>query len=187
MGCEMCYSYIYDTIANPFHYQHRLYGSICLTPEITHRITETFEQVLEKFGTNPYFFYRYEDDDLPDVVDEESFDKWAWLKFKNDYPELFMDLMDEIHENLQGLVGKKKRDIEIQVTRFFMNKLRVLLLSLSDVHDLHTKKEYTKESSTGPVPYMQLVEIRTKANLPVPHYDVKKYEKKILNDSDLYS
>jgi hypothetical protein len=121
------------------------------------------------------------------VVDEESFDKWTWLKFKRDYPELFMDLMDQIHENFRGLVGKKKRDIEIQVTRFFMNKLRVLLLSLSDVHELHTKKEYTKESSRGPVPYMQLVEIRTKANLPVPHYDVKKYEKKILSDSDLYS
>jgi len=184
----MCYAYMHDTIENPFHFSHRLYGANCLTPETTHGIAEAFEQVLEKFGTNPFFFYRYDDDKhLPDVVDEESFDKWTWIKFKTDYPELFMDLMDEIHENLRGLVGKKKREIEIQITRFFMNKLRVLLLTLSDVHELHTKKEYMKESSPGPVPYLQLAEIRIKANLPVPDYDAEKYAKELLNDSELYS
>jgi len=185
----MCYAYMHDTIASPYHPQHRLYNSICLSPETIHKITESIERAMKKFGTNPFFFYRYEDDThLPDIVDEKSFDEWTWLKFKTDYPEAFAELLDEIHNNLGGVVGKKKREIEIQITHFFMNKLRNILLNLQDVHDLHTKREHVKESSPGPLPYNQLVEIRLKANLPVPEYDIlQHFNNCLMHDRELYS
>ena len=71
---------------------------------------------------------------------------------------------------------KKKHVQENLVTRFFMNKFKILMVNLPQIHIDHTFKIFKKEYSPGPIPYEKLVEIRKKAGLSIPKYKDQHFE-----------
>ena len=159
--CKMCHTYIYDTIINPYSSTHFLHNCIQLTRDEVQRISNTFSRILCNYR-NPCFFEDFEG--IPSV---ENCNKWAWAKFNLENPAQIAELLFEIQE-VMYFSKKKKGVTEIHVIRFFMDKLRILLIQLPDIHREHTEKMFEIEQSVGPVPFMKLVEIRIKANLPPP-------------------
>ena len=170
--CNMCYGFIYDTILYPYHVGHSLRNAVSLSDEETHRITQTFLDVISDFR-DLYFFEDFDTELTPDQCDI-----WTWTQFKMENPEGNIKLETEVKKIIESM-KEKKCSTENLVTRFFMNKFKILMVNLPQIHLDHTFKICPKENSPGPVPYEKLVEIRKKAGLPIPEYKE--------NFEDLYS
>lgn len=162
--CNMCFGFIYDTIVNPYHITHSLQNVVSLTHEEAHRISQTFLEVISEF-MDLDFFEEIDRDLSPDQCDE-----WAWIRFEQENPVGHANIEREVERTLESMKLKKKQVTDILVTRFFMNKLKILLASVPQIHLDHTFKVFKKEYSPGPIPYEKLVEIRKKAGLPIPEY-----------------
>jgi hypothetical protein len=160
----MCYAFIYDTLVNPYHIIHPLRNVVSLTDEEVHRISQTFLEVISEFR-DLYFFEDIDRDFTPEQCDE-----WTWMRFELENPDGHSKIEREVERTLESMKLKKKHVAENLVTRFFMNKLKILMVNLPQIHLEHSLKLFTKESSPGPIPYTTLVEIRKKAGLPIPEY-----------------
>ena len=161
--CNMCYGFIYDTIVNPYHKTDPLSKAVYLTHEEVHRVTETFLEVISKFR-DLYFF-----EDANNIPLNKC-DEWTWIKFEIENPDDHAKIEREVENTLESMKQKKKHVTEELVTRFFMNKFRILMMLLPQLHLDHTFKICPREKSLGPVPYSELVEIKKKAGLPIPEY-----------------
>ena len=159
--CKMCHTYIYDTIISPYRSTHFLHNCIQLTRNEVLRISNTFSRILCNYR-NPCFFEEFEG-----FTSVEYCNEWAWAKFNSENPAGIAELLFEIQE-VMYFSKKKKGVTEIIVIRFFMDKLRILLIQLPDIHREHTEKMFEIQRSLGPVPFTKLLEIRIKANLPRP-------------------
>lgn len=168
----MCYGFIYDTIINPYHVGHSLRNAVSLSDEEAHRITQTFLDVISEFR-DLYFFEDIDADLTPDQCDI-----WTWTRFKMESPDGYSKLETEVEKIVESM-KEKKCSTENLVTRFFMNKFKILMVNLPQIHMDHTFKIFKKDYSPGPIPYNKLVEIRKKAGLPIPEYKE--------NFEDLYS
>jgi hypothetical protein len=169
----MCYGFIYDTIVNPYHLTHSLRNAVSLTNEEADRISQTFLEVISEFQ-DIFFFEEIDRDLTPDQCDE-----WTWIRFEEENPDGHNKIEREVERTLESMKLKKKQVTDNLVTRFFMNKLKVLMVNLPQIHLDHSLKIFKKECSPGPLPYKTLVEIRKKAGLPFPEYKE--------NFEDLYS
>lgn len=158
----MCYGFIYDTIVNPYHKVNPLH-KISLTNEEAHRISTTFLNIISEFRDVDFF------DDMDKDISLEQCDEWTWVKFEEENPDGFAKLIEELNETSSSM-KLKKRVSEFLVTRFFMNKLRILMMILPQIHNEHCMKRNIIDKSPGPVPYNKLVEIRLKAGLSPPPY-----------------
>jgi len=169
--CNMCYGYIYDTIINPYHIAHPLRNVVSLTHEEADRISQTFLEVISDFR-DLYFF-----EDIGELNPDQS-EEWTWVKFEMENPDGHSRIQEEIEKIFESM-KKKKYITEHLVMRFFMNKLKILMLNLPQIHLDHTLKLFIKDYSPGPIPYSQLVEIKKKAGLAIPEYKE--------NNEDLYN
>ena len=170
--CNMCYGFIYDTIINPYHIEHSLRNAVSLTHEEIDKISQTFLEVISDFR-DLYFF-----EDIGDLSPEQC-DEWTWDKFKEENPDGHSKIQEEVEQTIKSMKLKKKHMTEELVTRFFMNKLKILMVNLPQIHLDHSLKFFIKENSLGPLPHNTLIEIRLKAGLPIPEYKE--------NFEDLYS
>ena len=160
--CNMCYGYIYDTIVNPYHITHPLHNVVSLAHEEIHRITETFLEVISEFR-DLYFF-----EEIGELNPEQS-DEWTWVKFEMENPDGHSRIQGEVKNTFESM-KKKKYITEHLVMRFFMNKFKILMYNLPQIHLDHSLKLFVKEYSPGPIPHEKLVEIRKKAGLSIPEY-----------------
>lgn len=160
----MCYGFIYDTIINPYHMTHSLRNAVSLTHEEADRITQTFLDVISDFR-DLYFFEEIDMDFSPDQCDE-----WTWTRFEEENPDGHSKIQREVELTIESMKLKKKCVTENLVMRFFMNKLKILMVNLPQIHLDHSLKLFIKECSPGPIPHEKLVEIRKKAGLPIPEY-----------------
>ena len=158
----MCYGFIYDTIINPYHITNPLCNAVSLSHEETDRITQTFLEVISDFMDLDFF---KDVDDLP----LNKSDEWAWVKFEMENPDGYAKLKKEVKKTFESM-KKKKYVTEHLITRFFMNKFRILIANLPQIHLEHSLKIFKKVGSLSPLPYNKLVEIRLKAGLPIPEY-----------------
>jgi len=155
--CDMCYGFIYDTIVNPYHKTDPLSEAFSLNKDEAHRISEKFLEVISEFMDLDFF----EECDLP----LDKCDEWTWETFKMENRDGHAKIIQMVK-----YLKEKKCVSEFLATRFFMNKLRILMMLLPQIHMEHTLKFYPKKCSVGPVPYDKLVEIRKKAGLSIPEY-----------------
>ena len=173
--CNMCYGFIYDTIVNPYHGADPLSKAVSLTQEEIHRITETFLEVISNFRDLDFF------EDFGDLPVTKC-DEWAWMRFEQENRDGHYKIEREVQKTIESMKLKKKPVTEDLVTRFFMNKFRIIIMLLPQIHTDHTFKICPKDYSPGPVPYEKLVEIRKKAGLSIP--PIPEYKE---NFEDLYS
>jgi hypothetical protein len=171
----MCYGFIYDTIVNPYHIAHSLRNAVSLTHEEIDKISQTFLEVISDFR-DLYFF-----EDIGELSPDQC-DEWTWVKFKEENPDGYSKIQEEVEKTIKSMKLKKKHMTEELVTRFFMNKLKILMVNLPQIHLDHSLKFFIKELSPGPIPYEKLVEIRKKAGLSIP--PIPEYKE---NFDDLYS
>ena len=158
----MCYSYIYDTIEQPYHINHRLHKISVTDRIIIGKLADLFITILYKIHIMDLLTQCNPKCPLPEFSNEIIYTNWLWTKIQLEYPVLFSEFYDEI----QKITDK---------IEFVKHKFRVILGNLVSIHSDHTVKHYTLEKSPGPVPFHELVLIRIKAKLPLPEYKSELY------------
>ena len=164
MECKLCYTYIHDTLENPFHITHKLRaGSITDRSHIL-KIADAFIKILSKIDIIQLFTKFNSELPLEEYTEVNEYTDWLWSKVQLEYSIPFA----EFYEEIQEIVKEKNMG-------FIKHKFRILAASISSVHKAHTTKEYVIQGSLGPVPFDQLVAIRIKAKLPVPTLKIEQY------------
>ena len=152
----MCYTYIHDTLENPFHMTHKLRaGSITDKSHIL-KIADAFIKILSKIDIIQLFTKFNSELPLEEYTEVDEYTDWLWSKVQLEYSKPFA----EFYEDLQEIVKENNMG-------FIKHKFRILAASINSVHKAHTTKEYVVQGSLGPVPVDQLIAIRVKAKLPV--------------------
>jgi len=158
----MCYSYIYDTLEQPYHITHHLYKKSIRDRDTISKLADAFIKILYKVNIVDIIRQSNLKHPLPEFCDEISYTEWLWTKVQIEYPEIFLEFYNEIQEITN------KMD-------FVKHKFRIILGNLFSIHRDHTVKSYTVEKSPGPVPFNELLRIRIKAKLPLPEYKSELY------------
>lgn len=161
----MCYSYIYDTIEQPYHMDHRLYSKSIKDRIVIGKLADSFIKILYRINIISILTECNNELPLPEFSDEITYTNWLWTKVQLEYPQLFSEFYEEIQE-----ITKTYLD-------FVKHKFRIILGNLFTIHRDHTVKEYYVEKSLGPVPFHELVLIRIKAKLPSPEYKSELYSR----------
>jgi len=171
MECKMCYTYIYDTLENPFHMTHKLRaGSITDRSHIL-KIADAFIKILSKIDIIQLFTKFNSELPLEEYTEVDEYTDWLWSKVQFEYSKPFA----ELYEELQEIVKENNMG-------FIKHKFRILAASINSVHKAHTTKEYPIQPSLGPVPFDDLVAIRVKAGLPVPKFRLDSVLNKALSN-----
>ena len=173
----MCYTYIYDTLENPFHITHKLRaGSITDRSHIL-KISDAFIKILSKIDIIQLFTKFNSELPLEEYTEVDEYTDWLWSKVQLEYSKPFA----ELYEELQEIVKENNMG-------FIKHKFRILAASIGSVHKAHTTKEYLIQGSLGPVPFDELVTIRVKAGLPVPKFRSDSVLNKALSNivDDIY-
>lgn len=184
--CELCYSFIYDFILSPVPMNHLVSGHIdgkslkrCL-----HEVSDCVSRALKEYVKNTilidcYRIFRetYEADaefmdlierEVPREYKEQEYDTWMWNKFKETNEEEHRELNYAIQICMDGMVVKRIKCKELMLEKFFMHKLRHLLVMLPDIHKDHSEKRVINNvTSLGSVPQDKINYIRRMAGLPV--------------------
>jgi hypothetical protein len=179
--CDMCYGYIYDTLINPLPSNHLLNEHIHRPSLLrcSNTLTECFKRALDVFDNDISFFIEIEMDEEAAILSEKDprtreymEDAWVWKKFNEQYPKSQMELKYALDICLDHSIARHTIAKEHVIQHFLMDRLRILLSSLPDIHTNHnTKMSYEKSKSLGPVPLKKIVEIRTKLGLPVSKWE----------------
>jgi len=160
----MCYTYIYDTLENPFHITDKLRaGSITDRSQLL-KIADAFIKILSKIDIIQLFTKFNSELPLEEYTEVDEYTDWLWSKVQLEYSKPFTELYEEIQEIV------KENNMG-----FIKHKFRILAASINSVHKAHITKEYLIQQSLGPVPFDQLVAIRVKAGLPVPTFKIEQY------------
>lgn len=159
----MCYSYIYDTLEQPYHISDDLYKKSIKDREVIRQLANSFLKIFYRMNIVDIITNHNPNYPLPEFSDETAYTEWIWAKVQIEYPELFTEFYEEIQE-----ITKRYLD-------FVKHKFRIILGNLFSIHSDHTVKTYTMEKSPGPVPFHELVLIRIKAKLPPPEYKSELY------------
>lgn len=111
----------------------------------------------------------------------EQFDnKSMYLFIKTDYPQIIEELKRAIDVCVDTSVARKTKEPVLVLEKFIFRKYHSIVKHLEQIHDEHTKRSALKAlPSLGPVPSWKLVEIRSKAHLPINDDD--------LSDDDIYN
>lgn len=160
----MCYSYIYDTLEQPYHMNHYLYNNSIKDRSIISKLADAFIKILCKVNIVDIIRQCNPKHPLPEFSNEIGYTEWLWTKVQFEHPELFSEFYKEIQEITDKI-------------DFVKHKFRIILGNLFSIHSDHTVKTYTVEKSLGPVPFHELVLIRIKAKLPPPEYKSELYSR----------
>jgi hypothetical protein len=181
--CDMCYGYIYDVIRLPIHdtdvlYKHLHYPSLLRHLE---EITYCFQRALNIFDNNPLFFMIMDDSD-EDIINESNHilkekeeDKLVWKKFLQYYPTGSAEINYAMNICLDNSVFRKTSEPARLIEQFLIDKLRLLLSILPDIHTAHIEKNTPEPSrSLGSAPLQKIVDIRSKLGLSVSNWEREK-------------
>ena len=191
--CNLCSCYIYDTLVNPLPLNHYLREKIKMNGIIKYagQITKCLEDTMDKFWLSSesdsfkHYFKMFEGT-LKNIEDskEATLDCFVWNKFNtslksstNEMQYIFQQLIDNGYQTDKDLTYMRQ---------YFMNKLRILIFNLKEIHEGHTeKKKYINPTSKISLCPHKLMEIRKKAGLPyiIPDTPYEYYEIPML---DLY-
>jgi hypothetical protein len=155
----MCYTYIYDTLENPFHITHKLRAQAITDKSQLLKISDAFIKIMSKIDIIELFTKFNSELPLEEYTEVDEYTDWLWSKVQFEYSKPFA----ELYEELQEIVKENNMG-------FIKHKFRIIAASINSVHKAHITKEYQIQPSLGPVPFDQLVAIRVKAGLPVPKF-----------------
>jgi hypothetical protein len=165
---------------SPLNNSHILHKHIHRPSLLIHAndITDCFQRALNIFDNNPLFFMIMDDSD-EDIINESNHilkeqegDKLVWKKFIQYYPTGAAEINYAIQICLDNSIFRKTSEPAKLIEQFLIDKLRLLLSILPDIHKAHIEKNIPESSgSMGPVPLQQIVKLRSKLGLPVSNWE----------------
>jgi len=174
--CKQCYCFIYDMIISPLPLNHYLRPHIKMPIIVknAHHIAESLQKLIGLLWDNTeveyHFnhFYKMFEYTLKDIKEskEPTLDHFVWNKLNATFKKGISEIEYAICISTEEM--NFKDDIsKVNVRQFFMNKLRILINHLKDIHREHTeKKKYVNPIATRSLTPYELMVIRQKAGLP---------------------
>lgn len=102
------------------------------------------------------------------IAEHEEF---IWLKFYEECPIWASELDYAIDTCVTTGVARNTRAKEQLIQQFFMERFRILLMTVPTIHNEHTMKFANQNhKSSGPVPLWDIIHLRQKAGLPILDY-----------------
>jgi hypothetical protein len=178
--CDMCYGYMYDVIMSPLHTNHVLHKHIHQPLLLQHaeEITHCFQRALNTFDNDPLFFIIMDESDecitaeMDYILKEQCEDKWVWTKFSQLYPCGAVEVKYAIQICLDNYIFRKTSEPTKSVEAFLIDRLRLFLSMIPDIHMSHTVKcKLEPYHSLGPVSLDEIANIRSKLGLPVSNWE----------------
>ena len=179
--CDMCYSYIYDTLVNPLPLGHLLLRYIHRPSLLrcSSLLAKCFQKALDGFDNHPAFFMNMDEDDFirfqsqkDPRIREFMEDTWVWNKFYKNYPAASENITHCKEICIDSSITRGTFANDYVIKNFLMDRLRIFLSQIPTIHKNHTEKSsYQTIQSLGPVPIDKLIEIRKKHGLPVSNLE----------------
>ena len=189
--CEMCKTYIYDSLSSPLSINHHLQPYIhmrslkgCIS-----EIAKSFERIFKELPEDSDLF-EIDEEDYPHLILSREFESGAilqyeisvvlWTILRIDFPKCESELRHLVDVCLDANITRNTKEREKVIREYLMHQLHSVYFLKTDVHNLHTNKTVqTPTGSLGPVPAWKIAELRIKNGLPVDPLLLKQ------NDSEL--
>ena len=189
--CEMCKTYIYDSLSSPLPINHHLqpYINMKSLKKCISEITKSFERIFKELPEDSDLF-EIDEEDHPHLILSREFESGAilqyeisvvlWTILRIDFPKCESELRHLVDVCLDANITRNTKEHEKIIKEYLMNQLHSVYFLLSDIHELHTKKNVQPPmASLESVPAWKIIELRMKHGL---HIDPKLNAE---NDSEL--
>ena len=169
----MCKGLIYDILNSPLPVYYSLRDHISMkslkacSPELVNYFYRMLKDIklADSFFRKPVnLFNNCEDVGLLNY----EFDEFIWNKFHMIYPQRIEELKYIHNVCIDYNIAHRTVAKEQLIHEFIMYILRMMLISIPDIHKDHIKKmHHINQPSLGPVPFWKINIVRAKAGLPI--------------------
>jgi len=194
--CNLCSCYIYDIVVSPLPLNHYLRKHIQMdiivhnAPHIVDCLQRVIKILWEKdkedtcklhFNSFKERVYSYGE------YNQSVLDNYMWAKLNSSFKEIITEIESCILICLTPNVYHEKNNT-LYMNQFFMNKLRILIHYLKEIHLEHmAKKKIVIPPSVRSVTAYELMQIRQKAGLSYTPCKIEEPPGIITNPYDLYN
>jgi hypothetical protein len=182
----MCHGFIYDVLTCHLNVDNLLYEYIHIPSLVrsAEEITVCFNRAISFFDNDPEFFictnkgYEYVTFETDINIRNTIQDEILWNKFTALYPGGSEEIHFAIQIGVDNNVARNTILCEEIIKRLFMNKLRILLVNIPDIHRGHTNvSKLTEPKSPGPASYTKISNLRYSLGLPVSKWEREEQER----------
>lgn len=189
--CEMCKTYIYDSLLSPLSTNYHLQPYIHMKSLKTciSEITKSFEKIIKELPEDSDLFEIDEIDhpqlEISRVFETDSVLQYEisailWSNLRIDFPRCESELRYLLDVCLDASIARNTKQPEKVIKEYLMHQLYSVYSVISDLHEMHTNKiVQTPTPSLGPVPPCKIAELRMQSGLPIKSHTKNSLELRI--------